>query len=64
MGYSMRLCIIIKKSKRICRLGNFPLPASHRVKIKDNEKRDKYLDFASELKRCGTFKKCFPLDST
>ena len=30
---------------------NFAIPANHRVKIKENEKRDKYLDFVRELKK-------------
>ena len=28
---------------------NFAVPADHRVKIKEREKRDKYLNFGSEL---------------
>ena len=28
----------------------FTVPVNHRVKIKENEKRDKYLDLARELK--------------
>ena len=35
----------------------FAFPADHRVKLKGNEKRDKYLDLARELKKnCGTWR--------
>ena len=30
---------------------DFVVPADHRVKIKEREKRDKYLDLARELKK-------------
>ena len=30
---------------------NFALVVDHRVKLKESEKRDKYLDFARELKK-------------
>ena len=30
---------------------DFAIPADHRLKIKESEKRDKYLDFARELKK-------------
>ena len=30
---------------------NLVVPADHRVKIKEKEKRDKYLDLAKELKK-------------
>ena len=29
---------------------DFTVPADHRVKLKENKKRDKYLDLARELK--------------
>ena len=29
---------------------DFAVPAEHRVKLKESEKKDKYLDFAKELK--------------
>ena len=40
-----------KKKKRTCRIVNFAIPADHREKLKKNEKKDKYLDFARELKK-------------
>ena len=39
----------MKKKKRTCRLVDFAVPADNRVKIKESEKRDKYLDHAREL---------------
>ena len=35
--------IIINKKKKICKIVDF---ADHRIKLKDCEKRDKYLDLA------------------
>ena len=32
------------------------VPADHRIKLKENEKKDKYLDLARELKNCGPWK--------
>ena len=40
-----------KKKKRICKIVNFAVPANHRVKLKECEKKDKYLDLARELKK-------------
>ena len=34
---------------------DFAVPADHKVKIKENEKRDKYLDLARELKKKKNF---------
>ena len=42
--------ITYNKKKRICRIVDFLVPADHRMKIKENEKRDEYLDLARELK--------------
>ena len=39
------------KKKRICKIVNFAVPADHRVKIKESEKKNKYLDLASQLKK-------------
>ena len=38
------LIIINKKKKRTCGIVDFAVPAEHRVKLKECEKRDKYLD--------------------
>ena len=43
--------VIINKKKRNCRIVDFAVPADHRVKLKENDKRDKYLDLARELKK-------------
>ena len=45
--------IIINKKKinKICKIIDFAVPADHRIKLKECEKRDKYLDLARELKK-------------
>ena len=45
------LIIIAKKKKRICKIVDFALPAEHRIKMKECEKKDKYLDRPRELKK-------------
>ena len=35
--------------KRTCRFVDFTVPADHRVKLKESEKKDKYLDLAREI---------------
>ena len=40
-----------KKKKRTCKIVDFADPADHRIKLKECEKKDKYLDFARELKK-------------
>ena len=40
-----------KKKKRICEIVDFAVPADHRIKLKESEKKDKYLDLARELKK-------------
>ena len=35
---------------------DFAVPADHRVKLKENEKMDKYLDLARELKKLWNMK--------
>ena len=40
-----------KKEKRISKIVDFDVPADQRIKLKEYEKKDKYLDFARELKR-------------
>ena len=41
--------IIIKKKKRTCNIVNFAVPADHRIKLKESEKKDKYLGLDREL---------------
>ena len=43
--------IIINKRSRICEIADFAVSADHRIKLKECEKKDKYLDFARELKK-------------
>ena len=40
-----------KKRKRTCKIIDFAVPADHRIKLKECEKKDKYLDLARELKK-------------
>ena len=42
--------IIINKKKRTCKIVYFAVPAYDRIKLKECEKKDKYLDLARELK--------------
>ena len=43
--------IIINKKKRTCKIVDFAVPADHRIKLKECEKKDMYLDLARELKK-------------
>ena len=44
--------IAINNNKgRICKIVDFAVPADHRIKLKECEKKDKYLDLARELKK-------------
>ena len=43
--------MIINKKKRICKIVDFAVPADHRIKLKEYEKKDNYLDLARELKK-------------
>ena len=45
-----------KRKKRTCRIGDFAVQADNRVKLKESEKRDKYLDLAREQKNYGIWK--------
>ena len=40
-----------KKKKRTCQIEDLAVPADHRVKLKENKKKDKYLDLVWELKK-------------
>ena len=37
-----------KKEKRTCKIVDFAVPANHRIKVKESEKKDKYLDLVWE----------------
>ena len=43
--------IIINKKNRTRKIVDFSVPADHRIKLKESEKKDKYLDLARELKK-------------
>ena len=43
--------IIINKKKRTYKIVGFPVPADHRIKLKECEKKDTYLDLARKLKK-------------
>ena len=45
-----------KKKKRICKSIDYAVPADHRIKLKECEKKDKYLDLARELKKLWNMK--------
>ena len=34
---------------RSCKIVDFAVPADHRIKVKESEKKDKYLDLAREV---------------
>ena len=48
------LVIINNIKKRTCKIVDFAVPADHRIKLKECEKKDKYLDLARELKKKKT----------
>ena len=44
-----------EKEKRTCKIAYFAVPVDHRIKLKECEKKDRYLDLAREMKKnCGT----------
>ena len=45
------LIIIKKKKEGICKIVDFVVRTDHRIKLKECEKKDKYLDHARELKK-------------
>ena len=45
-----------QKKKRISKIIDSPVPANHRIKVKECEKRDNYLDLARELKKLWNMK--------
>ena len=48
--------LIIKK-KKTCRIVDFAVPANHRVKLKESEKKDKYFALDREVKKLWNMKK-------
>ena len=45
-----------QQKKRICKIVDFAVPADHRIKLKECEKKDKYLNLARELKKVWNMK--------
>ena len=45
-----------QKKKRICKIVDFAVPADHRIKLKECEKKDKCLDLGRELKKLWNMK--------
>ena len=45
-----------QQQKKICKIVDFAVPADHRIKLKECEKRDRYLDLARELKKLCNMK--------
>ena len=45
-----------KRKKRTCQIGNFAVPTDHKIRLKESEKRDKYIDLARELKKTMNIK--------
>ena len=43
--------ITINKKKRTCKIVDFVVLANHRIKLKENEKKDNYLDLARKLEK-------------
>ena len=43
--------IIINKIKRTCKIVDFAIPADHRLKLRECEKKDKYLERPRELRK-------------
>ena len=39
-----------------CKIVDFAVPADHRIRLKECEKKDKYLDLATELKKLWNMK--------
>ena len=45
-----------QKKKKTYKIVDFAVPTEHRIKLKECEKRDKYLDLARELKKLCNMK--------
>ena len=41
------------KNKRLCKIVDFAVPADHRIKLKECEKKDKYLDLEKTMEHEG-----------
>ena len=45
-----------QQKKRTCKIVDFVVPADQRVKLKESEKKDKYIDLAKKLKKLWNMK--------
>ena len=45
-----------QQKKRNCKIVDLAVPADHRIKLKEFEEKDKYLDFYRELKKLWNMK--------
>ena len=45
-----------QQKNKTCKIVDFAVPADHKVKLIESEKKDKYFDLARELKNWGTWK--------
>ncbi len=43
--------LINNKKKKTCKIVLFAVPANHRIKLKECEKKDKFVDLVRELKK-------------
>ena len=41
----------MNKKRKLCKIVDFAVLADHRIKLKESEKKDTFLDFATELKK-------------
>ncbi len=53
------LVIISNNKKRTSKIVDFAVPADHKVKLKESEKKDKYLDLAMKLRKLWNMKVTF-----
>ena len=51
---NVRSTVYLKEEKRTCHLVNFTVRLDYRVKMRESEKIDKYVDLGRELKSCET----------
>ena len=47
---------LYQQKKKICKIVDFTIPAEHRIKLKESEKRDMYIDLARILKKLWNMK--------
>ena len=46
----------MNKKRKLCKIVDFAVLADHRIKLKESEKKDTFLDFATELKKLWNMK--------